>query len=231
MLPRFVFSGHTEIGSHNIESAHYVSIHYNRDTKGYAELRKVFESTQAGVMPSLATCLNLLKSLARLSRIFFYLLLFKRIYFSSKLVVDLVLIIEPLDSLGEIVTNKITEINYHVANTEIDNVLSAAEKFYSFWEKNLQSEYGIIQDRILSFDATRIRLKSSSYHPVGTTSMATNQIDGAIKSDLSTKDNPRIFVASTSVLPKSGSGNPTLMALALGFSVVDEICEYFKASR
>jgi len=231
MLPRFVFRDHIEIEPNNTKSAHYVSIHYNRDAKGFAELREILEFKQSGSRPTLAVYRNLLNSLVGVSRIFIYLLLFKRIYFSSKLPVDLVLVIEPLESLGKILTNEITEIKYHVADAEIDNVLNSTKRFYSFWEKKLQSEYGIIQDKILSFDATRIRLKSSSYHPVGTTSMATNQIDGAIKSNLSTKDNPRIFVASTSVLPKSGSGNPTLMALALGFSVVDEICEYFKSSR
>jgi len=231
MLPRFVFSDYVENKPHNIKSAHYVSVHYDRDSKGFSELRKIFERIQAGELPSLTDCRNLLKSLGRLSEIFLYLLLFKRIYFWSKLAVDLVLVVEPIGSLGEIVTNEITEIRYHVSDTEIDNVLNSAEKFYSFWEKNLESEFGIIQDRILSFNAAKLSLKSSSYHPVGTTSMATKQIRGAIKSDLSTKDNPRIFVVSTSVLPRSGSGNPTLMALALGFSVVDNICTYFKTSK
>jgi hypothetical protein len=175
--------------------------------------------------------LILFKSIINLSKLFFYLIFFKRILFSPEFGADLILVVEPLDFLGAISINETTDIYYHVSQAEVTNVLKCANEFYTFWEMNLQDEFGTIESRLLSVEDASLKLKTSAFHTVGTTAMTTRGSEGAINADLSTFSNSNIFVISTSVLPRSGSGNPTMTTLALGLLAVEKIGNYFKQTN
>jgi choline dehydrogenase-like flavoprotein len=231
MLPRFEFEGTQEKLMNDLKSSHYINIHFHRDSNGIKEIRKLFDDWQEDHKFNSLNLITAFKSIFAISRIFLYLAFFRRILFNRKFGAELVLVVEPAESLGEIITEEITRIRYEISDLEVANVFRCAQNFYNFWDQNHSSKFGRLEKRIQTIDDVRRNLKTSAYHPVGTTSMSTVHGGGAINADLSTNGNPRIFVVSTSALPRSGGGNPTLMVLALGMSVVDKICENFSSNK
>jgi hypothetical protein len=231
MLPRFEFQHPQEKLMTELKSSHYINIHFYKDSNGIREIRQLYIQWQVNHKFNKLSLIRALKSFFIISKSFLYLVFLKRILFHRQFGAELVLVVEPVESLGEIVTDDITDIRYEISDLEVAKILECVQNFYNFWDQNHSSKFGHIEKRIQTIDDVRRNLKTSAYHPVGTTSMSTIQKSGAIKADLSTHGNPRIFVVSTSALPRSGSGNPTLMVLALGMSVVDKICENFSSNK
>jgi choline dehydrogenase-like flavoprotein len=61
------------------------------------------------------------------------------------------------------------------------------------------------------------------FHQVGTTRMSASPADGVVDRNLQVHGVRGLYVAATSVLPTSGQANPTLVGVALGVRLVDQL--------
>jgi hypothetical protein len=63
----------------------------------------------------------------------------------------------------------------------------------------------------------------AGFHQVGTTRMSDSPADGVVDRNLQVHGVRGLYVASTSVLPTSGQANPTLVGIAFGLRLVDQL--------
>ena len=63
----------------------------------------------------------------------------------------------------------------------------------------------------------------AGFHQVGTTRMSESPDDGVVDGNLQVHGVRSLYVVSTSVLPTSGQANPTLLGIALGLRLADQL--------
>ncbi|MEQ8966858.1 MAG: GMC family oxidoreductase [Azospirillaceae bacterium] len=64
---------------------------------------------------------------------------------------------------------------------------------------------------------------TDSYHPMGTTRMASDPRRGVVNANLQVHGHPGLFVASSAVFPTGGASNPTLTLIALTLRLADHL--------
>ena len=100
-----------------------------------------------------------------------------------------------------------------------------ARRFTAFWRRHGLDEVARI-DWLIAAEAPGERIAElgrDTYHPTGSTRMGQDRRDAVVDPDLRTHALPNLWVASASVLPSSGSANPTLTLMLLARRLGDRL--------
>jgi choline dehydrogenase-like flavoprotein len=80
-------------------------------------------------------------------------------------------------------------------------------------------------------DGLPLQIQSSSHHPAGTTRMSADPRRGVVDAQCRVHGLANLHVASSSVFPTSGHGNPTLTIVALALRIADKVALSVKAPQ
>ena len=204
----------------------FVHIGYATDgTGGFDYLRTAMQQVQRGSFPARATIAGLLRNAPWLARAVKWRFADKRQLFpaGADLVAHAVIEQAPdtqnaitlSDTLVDSHGTPLPAITWQVSAEDVAQLQSLARIFERHWKSTGLSQLGAFEPFPAAETAGALVHSGGIYHPTGSTRMGCSPAEGVVDGDLRLFAEPRIQLASTSVLPTGGGANPTMTALML----------------
>lgn len=200
---------------------------------GFSALREAFRYLQRRSLPPVSVFVDLVSNLPWLIRAVWWRLVEKRLLYPDGAEFQLHLVLEQTDdprnriSLSsdrcDVFGQPVANIHWTITAQDQDNIARAVSVFARAWENSGLAALARIRPRAQE-DLRRALVNSGGiYHPVGSTRMGTSPENSVVDSQLRPHRLKNVSVLATSVLPRSGGTNPTMMLFLLAYRCMERI--------
>ena len=211
----------------------FVHIGYETDGDGgFDHLRALMQAAQRGGLPDRATLSGLVRNLPWVLRAAKWRFVDKRQLFPDAAELQAHAVIEQgMDDASRITLSEtgtdafgtpLPAIDWRVTPGDVAQLHALTDLFARHWADGPLSALGSFHRYDPATLGQALVHSGGIYHPVGSTRMARSASEGVVDADLRLFAEPRIQLASTSVLPSAGGANPTMTALLLAMRLVGQ---------
>jgi len=204
-----------------------------RKKSGFNALREFFRYAQQRRIPTFSTFMQIAISMPWLARAIWWRLIEKRLLYPSDAELQVHMVIEQVPSSVNRITLSDTRkdpfgqplavIDWSVGREDSENMTKATDAFQKTWERSQLAEIASFIRRPAGHAEAELGDGGGIYHPGGSTRMGKTQSQAVVDRDLRLFRLPNVSVVATSVFPRGGGANPTMMLMMLALRSIDSI--------
>jgi len=205
----------------------------SEESGGFNALRETFRYLQKRSLPPVSVFLDLAADLPWLARAVWWRFVERRLLYPDRATIQLHMVAEQkddpdnrislssdrCDSFGQPLAN----IHWTVTAQDQENLAHAVSAFACAWENSALAALAKIRPRPPEELHQALVHSGGIYHPVGSTRMGDSPENSVVDADLRPYRLKNVTVLATSVLPRSGGANPTMMLFLLAYRCMDRL--------
>ena len=212
----------------------------DRPGSGFDALRLFFQSVQQRRLPEIAMFRTLATSIPWLAQAIWWRFVEKRLLYPAEAELQVHMIIEQVPRAENRITLSETrrdrygvplaEIDWSVGDADVANLARATDALQKTWGQSRLADISRFVRRPDGEAGAELTKGGGIYHPGGSTRMGRAPSEAVVDKDIRLFRLPNVSVAATSVLPRGGGANPTMMLIMLGLRCADRISGQFGRS-
>ena len=202
----------------------------------YKSFRRLFQSFQKNKFPRFKDIIILIKNFKWILKSLWWRFVKKKLLVSKKLKYRLDLIVEQTPKYSNKITlsskldylgSNIPIITWDLHKKDFNNIKNIKYEIKSFWENSILKNYGNLNFYSDKKILKKLKTFGGIHHPSGSTKMAKDKKEGVVNKNLQIFNIENSYVLSTSVFPKGGQSNPTMLL----FQIAIELTKFLSKKK